>query len=99
MKLLLLVTRSVHGVMTCLMQHPLIVSQFVVIIQDHIDINFEKRFYMGQIPLPAARKDMIIKIIRTGPPTTASNVIVCSGPKIICNPRFATNTARLGYGN
>ena len=67
----------------------------MVIIQNHIDVNFEKRFYMGQIPLPAARKDMIIKIIRTGPPTTATNVIVRSGPKIICNPRFASGVAKI----
>ena len=65
-------------------------------IEDHIDINinFEKRFFVGEIPLPAARKHMIVKIIGTRPPTTAT-VIVCSVPEIICNPCFASGVAKI----
>ena len=49
---------------------------------------------MGEIPLPTARKDMIIKIIFTRPLTTATNVIVRTLPKVIRNPRFAGGVAK-----
>ena len=67
----------------------------MVIIQDHIYVNLEKGFLMGEIPLPTTRKDMIIKIIFTRPLTTATNVIVRTLPKIIRNPRFAGGVAKI----
>ena len=60
---LLLVTRSIHGIMTRQMQHSFMIPKFVVIIEDHININLEKRLIMGEIPLPATRKDMIVMIV------------------------------------
>ena len=44
---------------------------------------------MGHILLGTAGKDMIVKNICTPTPTTASNVIIGSVPKIICEPCFA----------
>ena len=67
----------------------------MVIIEDHININLKKWLNMGEILLPAARKDMIVKIIWTRPPTTATDVIVRSIPKIIRNPRFASGVAKI----